>query len=301
MAVPAPPDGIGLSCGDHSFLALEHELAIELIARLGFDAVNLIIWGTRSRVHAGQVREDIAGWAGRLDERVRGHGLEIADVVAIPGNDYATMAPNHPDALERERSSAFFRDMLELTARLRAPGLTMLPGIDWQGEEHEESLSRAERELAIRVHAASDRGVRYSIETHLESVCESPADALRVCESVPGLELTLDYTHFIPQGYADADVDPLLVHTRHVHARGANASRVQAPMRLNTIDYDGIVARLREVGYEGHICVEYVCEDWQEMNTLDVLSETVIMRDALRRCLRATASDAGARGGSRRG
>jgi sugar phosphate isomerase/epimerase len=239
------------------------------------------------------VRQDVRGWAGRLDERVRGRGIEIADLVAIAGNDYATTATNHPDPVERERSFAFFLDMLELAERLQAPGLTMIPGIDWPGEGHEQSLARLERELEARVQVALDRGIRYSIEAHMGSVCASPADALRVCENVPGLELTLDYTHFIPQGYVETDVDPLLVHTRHLHARGTTRTRIQAPYHLNEIDYDRIVAKLRDVGYSGHILVEYVCEDGDDMNDVDVLTETLIMRDVLSQALRAETPETG--------
>ena len=52
----------------------------------------------------------------------------------IPATDFRGLAPNHPDPLEREESRALFRDMLELAARLRSPGMTILPGIDWERE-----------------------------------------------------------------------------------------------------------------------------------------------------------------------
>src|SRR5438876_10118220 len=140
-----------LSCGEHSFLLLSHEAALDLIAALGFEGVNVILWGDRSHVRPDEVRRDIAGWAGRLDERVRSRGLELADVVGIPSTDYRRLAVNHPDRSEREQSLAFFRDMLELTARLGEVGLTILPGIDWDGETHEESLARTGAELVARV------------------------------------------------------------------------------------------------------------------------------------------------------
>ena len=46
-----------------------------------------------------------------------------------------------PDPAERAASVEFFRDMLELASRLHAPGLTILPGIDWDDEGHEASLA----------------------------------------------------------------------------------------------------------------------------------------------------------------
>src|SRR3954469_4357344 len=115
--------GVGLSCGDHSFPVLPHEQTVELVKMLGFDAFDLAVMGNRSHIRPEQIRDDIAGWAGRLEERIRGRGLEIADVFCIPWTDFAVMAPNNPDAAERERGSALFRDMLELTGRMGGPGL----------------------------------------------------------------------------------------------------------------------------------------------------------------------------------
>ena len=134
---------VRLSCGDHSFPVLPHVQTVDLVRMLGFEAFDLAVMGNRSHIRPEVIREDIAGWAGRLEERIRGRGLEIADVFCIPWTDFATMAPNNPDDAERERGSAMFRDMLELTVRLGAPGLTMVPGIDFPHESHDASLARA--------------------------------------------------------------------------------------------------------------------------------------------------------------
>ncbi len=199
-----------LSCGDHSFPVLPHEQTVELVKMLGFDAFDLGVMGNRSHVRPEDIRDDIPGWAGRLEERIRGRGLEIADVFCIPWTDFAVMAPNNPDAAERERGTALFRDMLELTVRLGAPGLTMVPGLDWPHESHDESLARAAEELGRRASVAREAGVRFSIEPHVGSVCGTPEDVARLVELAPGLELTLDYTHYVSQGFGDADVEPLV-------------------------------------------------------------------------------------------
>ena len=189
-----------LSCGDHSFPVLPHEQTVELVKMLGFDAFDLAVMGNRSHVRPEDIRDDIPGWAGRLEERIRGRGLEIADVFCIPWTDFAIMAPNNPDAAERERGTALFRDMLELTVRMGAPGLTMVPGLDFPHESHGESLARAAEELARRADEARAAGVRFSIEPHVGSVCGTPEDVARLVELAPGLELTLDYTHYVYAG-----------------------------------------------------------------------------------------------------
>jgi sugar phosphate isomerase/epimerase len=274
-----------LSCGDHSFPVLPHEQTVELVKLLGFDAFDLAVMGNRSHVRPEAIRGDIPGWAGRLEERIRGRGLEIADVFCIPWTDFAIMAPNNPDGAERERGTELFRDMLELTVRLGAPGLTMVPGLDWPHESHEESLARAAQELGRRAHAARDQGVRFSIEPHVGSVCGTPDDVARLVELAPGLELTLDYTHYVSQGFSDAEIEPLVRHTRHFHARGGAPGRVQCALKDSTIDYGRAIDALREAEYDGVLAIEYVWIDWERCNECDNISETIILRDRLRAAL----------------
>ena len=274
-----------LACGDHSFPVLPHEQTVELVKMLGFDAFDLAVMGNRSHVRPEMIRHDIPGWAGRLEERIRGRGLEIADVFCIPWTDFETMAPNNPDVAERDRGTDLFRDMLDLTVRLGAPGLTMVPGVDWPHETHEESLARAAGELGRRADEAHAAGVRFSVEPHVGSVCGTPGDVARLVELAPGLELTLDYTHYVSQGFSDAQIEPLVRHARHFHARGGAPGRVQCALKENTIDYGRAVEAMREAGYGGALAVEYVWIDWERCNECDNVSETLLMRDRLRAAL----------------
>jgi sugar phosphate isomerase/epimerase len=271
-----------LSCGDHSFPVLPHEQTVELVKLLGFEAFDLGMLGNRSQVRPEAIRDDIPGWAGRLEERIRGRGLEIADVFCIPWTDFATMAPNNPDDAERERGTALFRDMLDLTVRIGAPGLTMVPGIDWPHEHHDASLERAAQELALRAAESRAAGVRFSIEPHVGSVCGTPEDVARLVELAPGLELTLDYTHYVSQGFSEEQLEPLVCHARHVHARGGAPGRVQCALKDSTIDYGRLVDALRASGYDGAVALEYVWIDWERCNECDNISETLLLRDRLR-------------------
>ena len=271
-----------LACADDTFRLLDHEHIIELICMLGLEGVDLCLMQHRSALRLEDVRADVAAWAGRIEERVRGRGLDIADVFVIPSTDFRTMAPNHPDPDERAASAALFADMLDLAARLHAPGITILPGINWEHETPDDSLERAALELGRRVEAARARGVRLSIEAHLGSVAPTPARALELLERAPGLELTLDYSHFVYQGIPEREVEGLAAVARHCHIRGARRGRMQAPLRENTIDFERMIDALSEVGYDGYLGLEYVWLDWEHCNECDNLSETLLLRDRLR-------------------
>jgi sugar phosphate isomerase/epimerase len=277
-----------LACGDYSFPLLPHEHAVELVKTLGMDGIDVGLMGNRSHVRPEHVREDIPGWANRLGERVRGQGLEIADVFVIPWTDFQTMAPNHPDEEQREDAALLFRDMLDLASRLGASGMTILPGVDWEGESHEDSLKRAAEELAWRAEEARAAGVRFSVEPHVGSLVSTPEEAKKLVEMTPGLELTLDYGHFAYQGIPDSDVEPLIQHSRHFHGRGAKEGGLQTTLRENTIDYERVVDMMLESGYEGFFALEYVWVPGDppggpyDLTNTDNVSETILLRDLVR-------------------
>jgi sugar phosphate isomerase/epimerase len=271
-----------LACADDTFRLFDHEHIVELVRMLGVDGIDLCLMEQRSSLRLAEVRADPAGWAGRVDERVRGRGLEVADVFVIPWTDFRTMAPNHPDASQRSAAMSLFEDVLEFAVRLRSPGITILPGIEWEGETPDQSLERAAQELARRVDAARSRGVRLSIEPHLGSVVATPARALALLERVPGLEVTLDYSHFVYQGISEREADSLAPFARHCHVRGARLGRMQASVRESTVDVEAMLDALTAAGYQGYLGLEYVWLDWEHCNECDNLAETILLRDRLR-------------------
>jgi len=277
-----------LACADFAFPLLEHEQALDLIAMLGVEGVDLAMMGNRSHVRPEQVRADLGGWAERLGARLASRGLELADFFLIPWSDFERMAPNNPDPAERADAAALFRDMLSLAADLDAGGLTLLPGIHWPEEPWEDSLARSAEELTWRVEEGRQRGVRISVEAHVGSVADTPERALRLVQECPGLELTLDYTHFVFQGIAEPEIEPMVRHARHFHARGAREGRLQTTLRENTIDYERVVDVMKETGYDGYVGIEYVWTPGEppggpyDLTNTDNVSETILLRDLLR-------------------
>lgn len=273
-----------LGCADNTFrLVQPWESAVEMIRLLDLDAVDVCLMGNRSHLRPEDVRDDIPACARRIRQGLAATGLAFSDLFCIPWTDFERFAPNHPDADERGRSRALFRDMLELAVAAGAPGLTMLPGIDWPDEAHEVSFQRSVGELAWRGELACAAGVGFSIEPHLGSVAQAPEEAVRLCRETQGLvRLTLDYSHFVYQGFEESAIEPLLAHARHLHARGSRHNRMQAALKDSTVDFERLVAALVETGYGGDIGLEYLWIDWEHLNECDTVSETILLRDRLR-------------------
>ena len=281
-----------LSCTDYSFPLLSHDRGCELVRLLGFGAIDIGLWGGHTRIRPEEVRTDVAGWAARLSERIQGRGLAIADLFLIPDPDYAVMAVNNPSGEERVRGRALFEEMLGFASALGVEGITLVPGLDFDGEPHERSLERAAEELAQRVALGRAAGVRVSVEPHIGSVVAAPADTLRLLELTPGLEITLDYTHFVMQGFAVEELDPLLPRVRHAHARAGRPDRLQVGMQENEIDFERMIDALAAAGYDGWIATEYLWIDQARCNECDTLSETILMRDRLQAHLDAVPTGA---------
>ncbi|MBK8047585.1 MAG: hypothetical protein IPK16_10960 [Anaerolineales bacterium] len=140
-------------------------------------------------------------------------------------------------------------------------------------------------ELQWRVEQVRTYGLVLGVEPHVGSITSSPEAALALIGAVPGLTLTLDYTHFTRLGLADVAIEPLLAHASHFHVRGACKGRLQAPFKENTIDYDRVLTQMAATGYAGWLGIEYVWIDWERCNECDNLSETILFRDYVRRVL----------------
>jgi sugar phosphate isomerase/epimerase len=277
-----------LCCGDHTFPLLDHRTALNLIASLGFEAADICLMGNRSHLRPENIRGKIPEVAADLRQELSRLNLAASDVFCIPWTDFTVMAPNHPNAEERQRSRALFLEVLEFAKRIEAPAITMLPGVDFDTLGHEGSLTLAAEELQWRAEHLRKYGMQFSVECHYGSVAASPDDVASLLSLAPDLGLTLDYTHFVGAGYSAASVHPLVHRATHMHFRGGRLGQIQCPMSENVIDYEEVMDVLIASGYEGYLCVEYVWVNWEGLNRCDNVSETILMRDRLKAKLAGT-------------
>jgi sugar phosphate isomerase/epimerase len=271
-----------LSCADFTFPLLPHAQALDLIAALGLQGVDIGLFESRGHLEPSRELKSIGTAARRLRRELDRRGLELADVFLIPGRNFGELAPNHPDAAVRRRARSQFERVVEYTLAAGGRHITALPGITWPHEPRTDSFQRSATELAWRAAYAREAGVTFGVEPHLGSLIARPRDALALATATPGITFTLDYGHFTRAGYPDRAVEPLLKYTSHFHCRGGTRRRLQAPFEENTIDFTRILRVMRQSGYAGFICLEYVWSEWEWCNGTDNLSETIRFRDFLR-------------------
>jgi sugar phosphate isomerase/epimerase len=266
------------SCTDFTFPLLTHENALELIRMLGIEAVDIGLLQDRSHIQPSHVAEDPSGAGKKFRKLLDAKGLKAADVFLQSALDFTSFALNQPAAAARQKSRADFLLALEFAAGCGSGHITCLPGVLFPGESETASLERAWAELAWRVEKASAYGILHGVEAHRGSIADTPAKAKALVDMVPGLSLTLDYSHFIRGGFTQDEITPLLAHAGHFHARGASSRMMQTPVKESAIDFARLVRDMKSFGYRGTITLEYVYEDWEDNFRADTVSETILLK-----------------------
>jgi sugar phosphate isomerase/epimerase len=272
-----------LACADFAFPLLPHDNALDLIAVLGFDGVDIGLFEGRSHLWPSKVFKNIPSAARTLSAKIKNRGLMVADVFLQPAANFAELAINHPDARRRRKARECFLQTLEFAARCGASHVSALPGVHSSDEPAPAAFDRCCEELSWRIDQARRHGVVFSVEAHVGSIIPTPKDAERLLKATPGLTLTLDYTHFTREGTPDSEIEPLLKWASHFHARGGCQGRLQCSVKSNTIDYARVLRKMARTRYTGYVGVEYVWIDWEHCNEVDNLSETILLRDFLRK------------------
>jgi sugar phosphate isomerase/epimerase len=272
-----------LACADFTFPLLPHEGVLDLISLLAFDGVDIGLFEGRSHLWPSREFVNIGRSAERLGRQLADRSLHAADVFLQTAPDFVPFAINHPLAVRRCKARDWFLKTLEYARGCESRHVTILPGVYFGDEPRRTSWGRCCDELAWRVEQAKAMQIIFSVESHLGSIAPSPHEAERLVQSVPGLTLTVDYTHFARKGLPDSSVEPLLAFASHFHARGACKGRLQTSFAKNTINYSRILDIMRSIGYRGHIGIEYVWTEWERCNEVDNLSETIQFRDFFRK------------------
>ncbi len=271
-----------LACADFTFPLLPHEKSLQLISMLEFEGVDIGLFEERSHLWPSREFENVAQSARRLKSQVADLGLQVADVFLQMAEDFTPYAINHPQAERRQKARDWFLKTLEYARLCGCRHVTTLPGVHFESEPYADSFARSVEELAWRVEQAQQQQIIFGVEAHVGSIVPEPAAAERLVQAVPGLTLTLDYTHFTRLGMPDFAVEPLVPYASHFHVRGAREGRLQERFALNTIDYRRVYEVMQASGYAGWIGIEYVWIDWEHCNECDNISETILFRDFFR-------------------
>jgi sugar phosphate isomerase/epimerase len=268
---------VELSLTGWSFRLLSLEEAAGVGAALGFTAMD---WGA---FPGGQLdREAILSDPKRLVKRVRETDMPVSNIYWTFGGGIKERALNHPDPDERAHNVEDFRRLVDFCAEAGVPSVMLLPGVLHPGQTQTEAIQTCIEGCRELLEVSKPAGVKIALEPHVMGLLERPEETLQVAQGAPGVGLALDWGHFLTLGYTRAQVDPLAGYAAHVHLRQAKQGMLQTRLEHGTLNFPRILDALRSAGYEGYLAVEYVHQDYMQTDNVDVISETVKLRDLLR-------------------
>jgi len=270
---------------DFTYPLMPHDDVLKLIGLLGFEGIDIGLFENRSHIWPSMIAGKAGSCGKLLRAKANAAGIIVADVFLQCDPDFSLKAINHPDKAVRDEVSRRFLETLEYSVACGSGHVTCLPGVAFENDES--SLARCREELAWRVEAASSAGLILGVEPHIGSIIDTPDKTLALVKSVPGLTLTLDYTHFAKLGIPDSEVEPLIAHTSHFHARAAKPGALQTVLAENSIDYSRIVGELKRSEYNGFIGIEYIWMEWENCNRSDNISESILLMNLMKEAEKA--------------
>tara|TARA_B100000686_G_scaffold278241_1_gene298103 strand:- start:170 stop:1087 length:918 start_codon:yes stop_codon:yes gene_type:complete len=275
---------------------------LQVAQETGYAAVELMCWpvGEADRRYAGVTHVDVVNLtsaeADRINNQVTEAGIEISALGYYPN-------PLSPDRQESEQAVMHLRQVIVATQLLGLKQMNTFVGRDWT-RSVEDNWTRFLDVWRPLVEFAEQHDVGIGIEncpmlfTEDEwpggkNLANSPEIWRRMFEDIPSQHFGLNYdpSHMIWQqmDYLQP-VRDFADRLFHVHAKDVCLDRKQLdevgilahPLKYHTpklpglgdVDWPAFVSVLKEVGYQGYVCVEVEDRDYEE--TLELRRQSLL-------------------------
>ncbi len=199
--------------------------------------------------------------------------------------DKASFYPvlNDPDPAVRAANHEQIKRLAEFCHAAGIDAMMVLPGMLLPGQSEQDLWNYALDAFREFLEIGKQANVGLMFESHVGSAFETPSATKRIAQEVPSVGIGLDYSHFVCQGYTVTEIEPLISYATHVHMRQAKPGLLQTKLEDGTIHFPMMLEKLRQSGFGGYLSVEYVHQNYIGADNVDILTETVKMRDLIRR------------------
>ena len=134
--------------------------------------------------------------------------------------------------------------------------------------------------LRTLVDIATLEGVRVGLLTEAGRMSQDPATAAGFCDSVKGLGITLDPSHYICGPHAGGNYEPVLKHVCHVRLRDTTKEQLQVRVGQGQVEYGRLVSQLGKHHYNRALCVDILplpdIDQHAEMRKIRLLLESLL-------------------------
>jgi sugar phosphate isomerase/epimerase len=242
---------MAIACSTSAFKAPLEE-ALEKIAAMGFEAVDLIAIPGWGHVMPDACAADPSGTAGNLRHLLDARGLTpVAMNVALP---HMHQREAETVATRKTLADGVCKVMRELGVAVAS----FYPGYKAEDRPWDDVLADSVASMREVLEIAERYGVVFAVELHFATPFETIEQCTRLLEAIPELPVAYDPSHFAMQSIPMPETAPLLDRAAHVHLRDAGPDAMQQPMGEGTVDFDWIVETLQARGYAGQYSIEYL-------------------------------------------
>ena len=271
------PKSMQLSGAAWSFVGATLQESVGVYRTLGISAVDLIASPGTTLDSQAVIQNPT-----KEGKRINGLKVQVANLIFNFSSSFSERAINHRDPTIRSGNLKEFDAVAEFCQRSSIPSVTILPGVFQKGWSRKKSLAVSAEMLNELAQIAARRGIIVAFEAHVGSILESPKDTLDFLQANPQLRLTLDYSHFVFNRHSQKDIDPLIAYAAHIHLRQGATRALQSRWANGVIDFSALLHKLKAARYKGYLGIEYEHDAWLDLDRVDVMTETIKMRNLVR-------------------
>lgn len=110
--------------------------------------------------------------------------------------------------------------------------------------------------LQEMVAIAARESVRVGLQSEVGRMTQDPNTAVVLCDSVKGLGITLDPSHYICGPHGGASYEQVMKYTYHVRLRDTSKDKLQVRVGQGEVEYGRLVNQLNKVNYDRALSVD---------------------------------------------
>lgn len=279
--MPLPLEDLSSRLCGCSFLHSQQTLgqALQLVQSFGFDHVDIGVGGGNAHYNPAEVAQSPHYYSDQVRSETEKFHLLPNECFALNFGEPI----NTPEEDQRRRTVRLFKGLCMFASQSRFKSVVLLAGPVHQELGPERSLDLAVDAYTELVEIASNHNLQLNVEADCDSCVNTPTTAEELCQRVPGLGLTLDYSHFISQGIEQSEVERLHAFTRHIHIRQAAPGQIVTDVEAGTINFERVMQSLAEANYQGLFCIEYLSLSPTPQARQQAEDRTLAMHRELRR------------------
>jgi sugar phosphate isomerase/epimerase len=134
--------------------------------------------------------------------------------------------------------------------------------------------------LREMVAIATMDGVRLGLLSEVGRMTQDPDTAVVLCDSVKGLGITLDPSHYICGPHGGASFERVMKYVYHVRLRDTSKDQLQVRVGQGDVEYGRLINQLHKVHYDRALCVDLAVlpgvDQLAEMRKMRLLLESLL-------------------------